>query len=174
MKRIIILFQLFAFSALHAQNEFAAAAFYSEFNKIYSDAQAGFINCRGSSCKTGFEDLQQEYRLKCQLPLADSGKIVIPHTNTPYAVFYFEPDKLRLKVDQRSVNLRDAIVTAFDKPLYARTETFLVKDNPFTKTLFFTKPDQELHKDAILVMNIYYNSGKYFLSLEVRGTKKPE
>src|SRR5687768_10426314 len=151
MKRILILFQLFAFSGLHAQNEFAAAAFYSEFKKIYNDAQAGFTNCRGNSFKSGFEEIQCEYRLKCSLPLADSGKIVLPHSTSPYAIFYFEPDKLRLKVDQRSVNLRDAIVTAFDQPLYSRSETFLVKDNPFTKTLFFTKPGLELHKDAVLI-----------------------
>src|SRR5688500_8385136 len=127
MKRMIILFQLFAFANANCQdNEFAATAFYNEFKKIHTDAQSGFSSCKGKQRKTGYEELQEEFSTRCILPLSDSGKLIFPKTANPYIVYYIEPDKTRLKVDQRAVNLRDAVVTAFGQPLYARSETYIV------------------------------------------------
>ncbi|MEI2737491.1 MAG: hypothetical protein V9F01_01750 [Chitinophagaceae bacterium] len=169
MKRMLILFQFFVLNKANAQNEFAATAFYNEFNKIYADAQTGFLICKGTKRKSEFEELATEYRAKLMLPLADSGKLVVPVTGNPYAIYYFEPDKIRLKVDQRGVNLRDAIVTAFGKPLYARTETTIINNYPFTSTLFFTDPGESLFSAALFRQCIYYKDGSYFLSFEIRG-----
>lgn len=169
MKRILILFQFFVLIRANAQNEFAASAFYNEFKKIYEDAQTGFIACKGQKRNAEFEELATEYRTKIMLPLADSGKLVVPVSGNPYAIYYFEPDKVRLKVDQRGVNLRDAVVTAFGKPLYARTETTIVNNYPFTSTLFFTDPGENLFSAALFRQCIYYKEGKYFLSFEIRG-----
>lgn len=169
---MIILFQFFVFLQTHAQsNEFAATAFYNEFRKIYTDGQKGFSSCRGSQHKTGYEELQLEYRAKCVLPLADSGKIVIPVSASPYAVYYFEPNKTRLKVDQLGVNLRDAVVSTFGQPLFAHTETYMVNNYPFTNTLFFTDPNEEKVQESVFRQCIYYNNGKYYLSFEIKGKK---
>ena len=78
MKRIILFFLLLAVSEVYGQNEFAAAAFYADFKKIYEDAQAGFVNYKGDKRKSEFEELATEYKVKLLLPLADSGKIVFP------------------------------------------------------------------------------------------------
>jgi hypothetical protein len=167
----MILFQLFTCLQVSAQNEFAATVFYKEFQRVYAEAQNGFESCKGAQRKTGFEELQLEYKTKCLLPLADSGKIIVPHHGNSYSIFYFEPDKLRLKIDQRALNLRDAVVTAIDLPLFARTETFLLNNHPFTKTLFFNDPEKENSADALFIMSIFFNEGKYFLSFEVKGKK---
>ena len=172
MKRILILFQFFLLVQASAQSEFAATAFYNEFKKIYTDAQEGFNDCRGVPMKTGYESIQSEYRLKCHLPLSDSGKLVIPLNGRPYAIYYFEPDKLRLKVDQRSVNLREAIVIAFGEPLFARTETNLVNNHPFSSTLYFTNPDDDSAANALFRQTVYYDNGKYYLTLEFRGKRR--
>jgi hypothetical protein len=166
---MLILVLLFTLTKANAQNEFAATAFYNEFKKIYEDAQTGFATCKGAKRNSEFEELATEYRAKMMLPLADSGKVVVPITGNPYVIFYFEPDKVRLKVDQRGVNLRDAIVIAFGKPLYARTETILINNYPFTNTLYFTEPEENQPAVAVFRQRIYYNSGKYYLSFEIRG-----
>lgn len=167
---MLILFPLFVLIQANAQNEFAATAFYEDFKKIYSDAQTGFINCKGEKRKSGFEELASEYQVKMMLPLADSGKLVIPATGKPFVIYYFEPDKLRLKTDQRSLNLREAIFSAFDKPLYTRTETTLVSDRPFSNILYYTDPGEKAV--AIFRQCIYFFSGKYYLSLEIRGNSQ--
>ena len=170
MKRIFLFFLLFAVSEVYGQNEFAAAAFYTDFKKIYEDAQAGFVNCKGDKRKSEFEDLATEYKVKLLLPLADSGKIVLPlSANRPYVVYYFEPSKVRLKVDQRAMNLRDAIFTVFDKPLYSRTETSIINNHPFTDSWYFTDPDETRSSFAEFRMNIYFENGKYNLAFEIRG-----
>ena len=107
------------------------------------------------------------------LPLADSGKVVFPVVGNPYVIYYFEPDKVRLIVDQRGANLRDAIVLAFSKPLYSRTTTSINDNYPFTSTLFFTEPDEDKYAAAVFRQCIYYKGGKYFLSFEIRGKKEP-
>ena len=169
---MIILFQFFVFLQAHAQdNEFAATAFYNEFKKIYNDAQLEFSTCKGVQKKTGYEELQSEFRAKCILPLADSGKIIIPARANPYAVYYFEPNKTRLKIDQLGVNLRDAVVSTFGQQLFARTETYIANNYPFTNTLFFTDPNEDRLQEAIFRQCIYYYNGKYYMSFEIRGKK---
>ena len=69
------------FSMAHtclAQNEFAAAAFYKDFQKIYADAQQGFIQYKGVKKKSELPELTDEFKVKILLPLADSGKLVFP------------------------------------------------------------------------------------------------
>ena len=120
--------------------------------------------------KSEFEELAIEYKVKLLLPLADSGKIVFPVSGTnPYVVYFFESDKVRLKVDQRATNLRDAILTVFDKPLYARTETSIINNRPFTNSWYFTDPAETRSAFAAFRVNIYFNEGKYYLAFEIRG-----
>jgi hypothetical protein len=172
MKRILILFLLFVLTKANAQNEFAATAFYNDFKKIYADAQTGFTACKGAKRKAEFEELASEYRAKIMLPLADSGKVIVPVSGNPYVIYYFEPDKMRLKIDQLGVNLRDAVVTTFDKPLYTRAETTIINNYPFTNTLYFTEPVENPTATAVFRQCIYFSNGKYYLSFEIRGKKE--
>ena len=172
MKRIILFLLVFNVAAAFGQNEFAAAAFYAEFKKIYADAQAGFVTYKGDKRKSEFEELATEYKTKLLLPLADSGKIVIPVSGYPYVLYYFEPDKVRLKVDQRGAYLRDAVLTAFEKPLYARTETSIINNYPLTNAWYFADPKEARSAFAVFKMSIYYNTGRYYLSFEIRGKKE--
>jgi len=172
MKRIPILFLLFVLTKANAQNEFAANAFYNDFKKIYNDGQTGFSACKGAKRKTGFEELASEYQAKIMLPLADSGKVVVPVSGNPYVIYYFEPDKMRLKIDQLGLNLRDALVTAFDKPLYTRAETTIINNYPFTNTLYYTEPVENPSATAIFRQCIYFSNGKYYLSFEMRGRRE--
>lgn len=172
MKRILILFLLFVLTKANAQNEFAATAFYNDFKKIYADAQTGFTVCKGAKRKAEFEELASEYRAKIMLPLADSGKVIVPVSGNPYVIYYFEPDKMRLKIDQLGVNLRDAVVTTFDKLLYTRAETTIINNYPFTNTLYFTEPVENPTATAVFRQCIYFSNGKYYLSFEIRGKKE--
>lgn len=173
MKRIILFFLLFSLSEVNGQNEFAATAFYKDFKKIYDDAQSGFVNYLGAKRKSEFEELATEYKVKLLLPLADSGKIVFPVSdNRPFVVYYFEPSRVRLKVDQRALNLRDAVLTVFDKPLYSRTETTLINNHPVTNSYYFTDPGETRSAFAEFRLNIYFENGKYNLAFEIRGRTK--
>jgi hypothetical protein len=170
MKKLIILLISFFATKAYCQNEFAAAAFYTDFKKIYEDAQTGFVNYKGDKRKSEFEELAIEYKVKLLLPLADSGKIVFPvSANRPYVVYFFEPSKVRLKVDQRSMSLRDVLLSVFDQPLYSRSETTLINNHPFTNTWYFTDPAETRSAFAAFRMNIYFNEGKYYLAFEIRG-----
>lgn len=169
MKKLCLLFLFCAATRGHTQNEFAATAFYQEFKKIAADAQTGFSACKGTKRKAEYAELAEEFRAKLMLPLADSGKVVVPKEGNPYVIYYFEPDKVRLKVDQRGLNLRDAISTAWGQPLYTRAETSIVNNYPFTSMLYFSKPDESGFKEALFRQLVYYREGKYFLSLEIRG-----
>lgn len=170
MKRIILFFLLLSVAEVYGQNEFAATAFYTDFKKIYEDAQAGFVNYKGDKKKSEFEELATEYKVKLLLPLADSGKIVFPvSVNRPYVVYYFESSRVRLKVDQRAMNLREALLTVFDQPLYARSETTMINNHPFTNTWYFTDPAETRSAWAAFRMNIYFMEGKYILAFEIRG-----
>lgn len=169
MKRVILFVLLGITLNCFGQSEFAAAVFYNDFRKIYADGQNGFPLFKGDKKKHDFEELAEEYRIKLLLPLADSGKIVIPVSGNPYAVFYFEPDKVRLKVDQRGTNLRDAVMIAYEQPLYTRTETYMVNNYPLSNSFYFTEPGETRTSKALFKMSIYYNAGKYFLSFEIRG-----
>ena len=169
MKSSVILLLIFFSANAYGQNEYAAIAFYNEFNKIFSDAQAGFVANKGDKRKSEFEELSTEYKVKFLLPLADSGKIVIPFSGTPYVLYYFEPDKVRLKVDQRGANLRDAILMAYREPVYARTETLIINNYPLTNAWYFTDPNETRTSQAAFKMSIFFNMGKYYLSFEIRG-----
>lgn len=153
----------------YGQNEFAAAAFYSDFRKVYADAQSGFVNYKGDKGVSEYEELQSEYKVKLILPLADSGKIVFPNSGSPYVVYYFEPSKVRLKVDQRALNLQEAILNAFGQPLYSRTETSIINNRPLSNTWLFTSPDETKQSAAAFRVSIYFYQGKYCLSFEIRG-----
>jgi len=165
---VAILFFLIT-THLQGQNEFAATAFYNEFRKIYADAQEGFVKNKGAKKMSEFEDLVDEYKVKWLLPLADSGKIVFPVTGIPYVLYYFEPSKTRLKVDQRGVYLRDAVSTAFNKPLYTITETTMINNYPYSDTWYFTEQGESRKSFAAFRQTIFYNNGKYHLSFEIRG-----
>ena len=169
MKTGAILLLLFFSAKAYGQNEFAAIAFYNEFNKILSDAQAGFVGNKGDKRKSEFEELATEYKVKFHLPLADSGKVIFPVSGNPYVIYYFEPDKVRLKVDLRGANLRDAVLIAFMEPLYARTETSVINNYLLTNSWYFTDPHETRTSRATFKMSIYFNNGKYYLSFEIRG-----
>ena len=169
MKKLIFLVLGFFTMKAYGQNEFSATAFYNDFKKIYADAQSGFSNYKGDKRLSEYEDLQSEYKVKLMLPLADSGKIIFPNTGNPFVVYYFEPSKVRLKIDQRAVNLQEAILTAFGQPLYAMTETVVVNNHPLSNTWLFTLPDETKKSAAAFRMSIYFNDGKYYLALEIRG-----
>ncbi len=171
MKRVLLFLILFVISKVYGQNEFAVSSFYTDIKKLIADAQTGFVTYKGAHQKSEFEELSAEYKVKLMLPLADSGKIVVPVTGNPYAIFYFQPDKVRLKVDQRAVNLRDALLTAFDQPLYARSETLIVNNHPLTNTYYFTGPDETRTSRATFRISIYYNVDRYYLSFEIRGKR---
>lgn len=169
MKRTLsILFVLVAFNAT-SQDEFASTAFYTDFKKIYADAQTGFTACKGDKRKSEFDDLVTEYNAKLLLPLADSGKIVFPNKGNPYAIYYFEPDKNRLKIDQRAVSLREAMVTAFEKPLYSMSETVIVNERPLSNSWFFTDANETNKTAATFRMSIYFENNVYYLSFEIKG-----
>jgi hypothetical protein len=173
MKRIILFFLVLSITEVNGQNEFAATAFYSDFKKIYNDAQTGFVEYKGEKRKSDFEELAAEFNVKLLIPLADSGKIVFPVSDSiPYVIYFFEPGKQRLKVDQRASNLRDAILIAFDQTLYSRTETSIIDNHPFTNSLYFTDPAETRSAKAVFRMNIYFKEDKYYLSFEIRGKKE--
>ncbi|MBI5858838.1 MAG: hypothetical protein HZB42_14500 [Sphingobacteriales bacterium] len=169
MKKLVILILGFFSMKACCQNEFAATAFYNDFKKIYADAQNGFAICKGEKRISEYEELQSEYKTTLILPLADSGKIVIPNTGNPYVIYYFEPSKVRLKVDQRALSLQEAILTAFEKPLYLRSETVIIKNRPLTNTYLFTSAEETRTSMATFRVSIYFEDGKYSLSLEIRG-----
>jgi hypothetical protein len=166
---MVILILFFSILRASGQNEFASTAFYKDFQKIYSDAQKGFPDYKGKKKASEFEELVDEYQVKLMLPLADSGKIVIPASGLPYAVYFFEPDKNRLKVDQRGANLRDAVLISLGQQLYARTETTTINNKPLSNTWYFTEPNETKLALAAFRLSIYYQDGKYNLSFEIRG-----
>lgn len=169
MKKLVTIAGLLAVSLCHAQNEFAATAFYKDFQQIAADAQNGFVLNKGEKRKSDFEELAAEYKSMLHLPLADSGKVVFPVNNVPYVVYYFEPSKERLTTDLRGLNLREAVAAATGLQLFARTETTLVNERVYSYTYFYTKPDEENKRAALYKSSIYYQDGLYYLSFEIRG-----
>ncbi len=172
MKRILFFFFIFSFLQVKGQNEFTATAFYKDFQKIYTDAKNGFAIYTGKSRIQNSEESNPEFDVKLLLPLADSGKIVVPQSGIPYVIYYFEPEKMRLKVDQRGANLRDAILNVLGKQVIVRSETSIVDNHPLTNTWYFIDPQEKRLAYADFKMSIYFQNGKYFLSLEIRGKKE--
>lgn len=169
MKRILFLFFLFSFLKVNAQNEFTATAFYNDFIKIYKDAQEGFLKYRGDKRDLDSNTLYTEYKVKLLLPLADSGKIVVPVSGIPFVIYYFEPEKMRLKVDQRGAKLMDAVLNVLKVQLIARTETTIVDKHPFTNSWYFIDTNEKKLALAAFKMSIYFLNGKYNLTFEIRG-----
>jgi hypothetical protein len=172
MKIVLVLLLLIGVIRVNGQNEFAASAFFEEFKKIYADAQKGFTENKGVIRESEYPGLTEEFNSKLQLPLADSGKVVVPIKGNPYLIYYFEPEKVRLKIDLRGANLRDAIVMSMNQPLYSRTESTVADNRPFSNTWYFLKPDETRKTDALFVISIYFKENKYYLSLEIRGKKE--
>lgn len=169
MKKLIILLALFNCLIVFGQNEFAATSFYTAFKKVYDDKEKGFETYKGNKVKAKYEALADEYRSKLLLPLSDSGKIVVPKSGRPYAIFYFETEKKKEKIDERAVNLRDAISTAYAKPLFARTTTTKVGDHFFSDTYFYTEEKEDNTAKALFRINVFYEAKRYHLSLEIKG-----
>lgn len=170
MKSWLTIAAFFLLQHLQAQNEFAATAFYSAFKKIYADAQNGFVLNKGAKKTAEFEELAEEYKTKITLTPADSGKVVFPkNSNQPYALYYFEPAKSRLKTDQRALGLREAIGTAYAKMLYTQTITNVVGDDVYSDTYFFEKENETDKKKALFRISEFPADHKYYLTLEIRG-----
>lgn len=169
MKKLLLLFSAFITLVAHGQDEFAATAFYNDFKKIQEDAQQGFIKYKGAKRSGERNGLGEEFRVKLLLPLADSGKIVVPVTGNPYAEYYFQPGKTKEEADTRAVSLRDAVITAYGKPLYAKTETITVGQLIFSNTYYFTEPDETLAAFALFKSSVYRDKKKYYLTFRVIG-----
>ncbi|MCX6317109.1 MAG: hypothetical protein NTW29_07450 [Bacteroidetes bacterium] len=172
MKAGFIAIILFYSTRLFAQgdNEFAATAFYNQFKKIYADAQKGFMLNKGAKTLSDFPELTDVYKAKLNLPQADSGRVVFPkNNNLPYALYYFEPAKSRLKSDQRALGLREAIGTAYGKILFTKTETRVVGNDVYTDTWFFEKETDTDKKTALFRISEFPQGNKYYFTLEIRG-----
>lgn len=174
MKKILLFLFMSTCLGAWGQNEFAATAFYNDFKKIYSDAQVGFKTYRGGIKPGNYPELQSEFRVKLVLPLADSGKIVFPNNGNPFVVYYYEPSKVRLRVDQRALNLQEAVQTAYGQDLFSRTETVIVNNHPLTNTSFFSSSTEDRQSAALFRVSIYFNDGKYYMTLEIRGKKQED
>lgn len=174
MKPLFLLIGLVMASPVLAQNEFAAQSFYNIFRKIKADADSGFKEYKGEPVKSQYPGLQEAYRVKLMIPLADSGRIMVPSNRTPYAVYYFEAEKKKDRIDQRAVHLRDALLTAWGKPLYARTTTSKVEDKIFSDTYLFDNPDEVRVSQALFRINVYYAEKQYRLLMEIRGAPLKE
>ena len=165
---LLLVFSLFLSRSI-AQSEFAATGFYDDFRKFYADARTGFTTYRGTLRDSSTAVPFREYHSLLILPLADSGKIVIPVKGTSYAEFIFEPARSRLKIDQRAMDLRDAILASVGIPLYCRTETFMVEERPMTNMWLFIDPGETRNSMAAFRISIYFSEGKYFISLVIKG-----
>jgi hypothetical protein len=154
-----------------SQNEFAAAAFYTDFKKIHSDAQSGFIENKGVKKFQERGIGNDEFAVKLMLPLADSGKIIFPVNGNPFVEYFFQSSKKKEEVDQRAVNLREALLTIVGKPLYTRTETVSFKKMSFSTTYFFDDPATTRPELAVFSSHIKQHNGRYILSFRIMGKK---
>jgi hypothetical protein len=169
MKKLFLYFFAFAISKVYGQNEFAATAFYNDFKKIQADALEGFPKYKGSKKQVESSGLVNEYRIKLLLPLADSGRIFFPIVGSPYAEFYFQTAKTKEDIDQRAVNLREAVLTAYGKQLYTRTETSVIKQSIFSNTYYFARTDDSLSIVTVFKSSIYQDKEKYHLAFQIIG-----
>jgi hypothetical protein len=169
MKRLLFC-TLFSWGfTVMAQNEFAAVAFYNDFKAITLDAKSGFAATKGKDRQAIYPELAKEYEVTVMLPLADSGKIVMTNKGKCYAIYYFEPEKVRIKADQQGTKLIDAIYLAHQIPLYARTETTLHDNVPLTNTWIFDSENENTYSRAKYQLSIYKQEGRFYLSLQVNG-----
>lgn len=174
MKFLFLVLSFLFLVPANSQDEFAANSFYQDLKKVFNAGQSGFNEIKGEAIKSLYPELQTEFKTKIPLQPADSGKLVYPVTGRPFAVYFFEPSKNRIKTDQKALSLRDAIQTSYGSPLYVLTMTNLVDKRPFTNSYFFTDPNEMKSANAVFRTSIYYQDDKYYLSLEVRGKKFPD
>lgn len=170
-KSFTLFFILISLNSL-GQNEFAASSFYNAIKKLQEDGKNGFTAYKGVKLKSEFEEMNDEFKVTILLPLADSGKIIIPETGNPYALYYFETEKKKKNVDERSLNLREAIVTAYDQPLYAKTITTTVNDKIFSDTYLYTGQNETHTSTALMQINVFHKNDKYYLTLRILGRRQ--
>jgi hypothetical protein len=163
-----LLLLMISFSAL-SQGEFNASSFYKTLLKIRDAGKNGFEEVKGRQLKTEYAELRQEFHPKLMIPLADSGKIIIPKEGVTYAIYYFEPEKKLEKINERAVDLRDAIKTAYGQPLYARTISTTVNNNIYSDTYFYDTAEETHTSRALFRTSVYRQKGKYHLTIEIRG-----
>jgi hypothetical protein len=167
MKKILVAAVVFLVAlGVYGQNEFAAKAFYRAFKNVYEDAGKGFVLSKGTKRNNA---AVEEYDVKVLLPLADSGRIVVPASGKPYMEYYFEPAKTKAEIDERALHLKQAIAVAYDKPLYIRTESAMENEFINSKTFFYTDPNHINSGQPIFRSTIYQQNGKYYLSLRICG-----
>jgi hypothetical protein len=171
MRKITLLFIVFTSLQLPAQNEFAATAFYKEFNKIYEDAQKGFVTNKGS--KLLKDDFATTYHSKLLLSLADSGKIFFPNEGNPYVEYYFEPKKRKEDIDKTAADLVQAITIAYNKPLYSETRTVTVKNNLYSNTFIYDQAPDVEGRNLVFKCSIYKSGKNYMLAFRIMGKPMP-
>lgn len=168
MKWLVVITILFASATLYAQDEFASNGFYSAVKKIQTERQNGFEQLKGRPLQSDYPELKKEYRAKVLLPLADSGRIIEPVEGQPYAIYFFEPEKKRDKIETRAASLRDGLVKSQDSPLYSRTTSTTRGKEVFTDTYFFTDPEETHVSKALFRISVYMQDKKYHLAAEIR------
>ncbi len=169
MIRVLLFCFFFNIVTVYGQNEFAASSFYTTFKKIQEDGEKGFVQYKGAQLKSQFGEIKAEYRIKLLLPLADSGKIVVPAAGNPYAVYFFEPEKRKENIDERAVHLREAILTAHANPLYAKTVSTTVNRRIYSDTYFYAATNQNHTSLALFRLSVFHQDDKYHLLLEIKG-----
>lgn len=169
MIRVLLFSFVFNIVTAYGQNEFAASSFYTTFKKIQEDGEKGFAQFKGPQLKSQFSEIKVEYKIKLLLPLADSGKIVVPAAGNPYAVYFFEPEKRKENIDERAVHLREAILTAHANPLYAKTVSTTLDRWIHSDTYFYAETNQNHTSLALYRISVFYQDGKYHLLLEIKG-----
>jgi len=170
MKQCCLLFIVFAFSKAYSQNDFASPAFYNGVKKIIADAQETFPKYKGSKRPAMSFDFYEVYRVKLLLPMADSGRIVFPANANPYAEYYFPATKTKQDADQQAVNLREALLTIYEKPLYSRTETSVLKENISSNTYYYA---DSAYSTLVFSSEVYQeDKHKYYLIFRIIGNKQ--
>ena len=171
MKKWLLVLGIIAWTGAKAQNEFAANAFIDALRAMYLDGQNGFLLSKGNKIPADSNSFTDEYYLKTDFPMSDSGKLVWPLVNNPYAVLYMEPSRKREDAEARAGNLRAVIEKAGGLVLYARSESQLAGSHYFADTYFYTDPAETRKFMAVFRISVFYFKGKYKLLLEIRGRK---
>lgn len=154
-----------------AQGEFSSNSFYNTLLRVKNAGQTGFDELKGRALKSAFSDTRSEYYPKVMLPLADSGKVIIPNEGLPYTIYYFEPEKKKDKIDVRAADLRSAVLAAYKDRLVTKTISTNVNNNQYSDTYFYTSEEVTHTSKALFRMSVFPLEGKYYLTIEVRGVK---
>lgn len=172
MKSWLVLLCLVAVAPVSAQNEYAGSAFYNELRQITADARDSFSRNKGKELPATYPEFAKEYKAKLPLLLSDSARIIFPiNGNTPFARYYFESSKTRLRADQRALDLREAVLAAYPKPLQTRSETNMTGDKVYGNTWFFENGTEDKQK-AIYRISLFPGGSGYIVTLEIRCLPK--